>query len=297
MAEEWVELELDDKPQVEVVETTKEKVPEESKASPEVDEAAGIENPKINKRITSLVSRRKEAEARATEAEARAAALEAKLSEATKTAITTQTQNVDIYGKSLEDNLSLAKKAFRDAYDKGDGEALAEAQEKISELKVQMVNLVNYKQQLTTQKVEEPKVEKERTPSMPEATKDWMSENRWFNKDQKLTRRALLINSELLEEDFDPDSSEFYEELDKRLKTFGVKKDDEEVEVEEPKARSKSPVSSNSRESGGSKKIRLSQDDVAVARKMGISLEEMARQKMKIDKSSKAGEAYTPVFE
>ena len=307
MSDKWVELELDSKePEIEIEkpETKQETVAETPEQTP--PEAEGIKNPKINQRIQALVKRRNEAEARMQQMAEALAKKDAEMAELRKTAVSTQTQNVDIYGKSLENQLNLAKKAFKDAYEKGDADGLTDAQEQIADLKAKMTNLVSYKQQLEATEKAMPTVEekkKEEGPRMPQAARDWISDNDWFNKDQKMTRRALLVNQELLDEGYDPNSDDFYNELDNRLQSFGVKKKEVEVEetVEEDKPRKRqSPVSGNTRETastGSSKKIRLSEADVATAKKLGVTPEDFARQKLRIKKAQDANEAYTPIFD
>lgn len=306
MSDKWVELELDSKePEIEIEkpETKEEAVAEKPEQTP--PEAEGVKNPKINQRIQALVKRRNEAEARMQEMADALAKKEAEMAELRKTAVSTQTQNVDIYGKSLENQLNLAKKAYKDAYEKGDADGLVDAQEQIADLKAKMTNLTSYKQQLEATEKALPTVEEKKEPvrSMPQAARDWISDNDWFNKDQKMTRRALLVNQELLDEGHNPNSEDFYSELDARLQSFGVKKKEvevEDVEEEEKPRKRQSPVSGNTREapsSGNSKKIRLSEADVATAKKLGVTPEDFARQKLRIKKSQDANESYTPIFD
>jgi len=163
MSDKWVELELDSKePEIEIEkpETKQETVAETPEQTP--PEAEGIKNPKIYQRIQALVKRRNEAEARAQAMADELAKKDAEMAELRKTAVSTQTQNVDIYGKSLENQLNLAKKAFKDAYEKGDADGLTDAQEQIADLKAKMTNLVSYKQQLEATEKAMPTVEEKK---------------------------------------------------------------------------------------------------------------------------------------
>jgi hypothetical protein len=130
----------------------------------------------------------------------------------------------------------------------------------------------------------------------------WAASNEWFNQDQILTNAALVIDAQLKEEGFDPEEDEYYQEIDRRLaenfpQKFG--KATEEVVAEQPRKKSTSTASqvvagaSHTSASPSNKKVKLSQEDVRLAQKWGITLEQYAAEKLKVE-SAGEGE-YTTI--
>jgi len=145
----------------------------------------------------------------------------------------------------------------------------------------------------------EPKKEEEAKPTqeakqpakLHKLAREWISDNsEWYNKDRITTQAAHIINEDLLQEGFDPESEEFYTEISKRLKKEMPHKFGQQ---EEPTNKPAQVVAGKSRTSASSKgKIRLSQEDVRLAKKMGVPLDVYAKEKAKVEK---AGNDYTTV--
>ena len=118
---------------------------------------------------------------------------------------------------------------------------------------------------------------------------DWQSNNEWFGKDNIMTASALAIDAELKNEGYSPNDEDFYDEIDKRMRTaFPSKFTKEEPVQQERNDGSSSPsqvVAGGSRSSPNPKKVKLSQEDVRLANKWGIPLEQYAAEKMKVTKS------------
>lgn len=305
--EKWAELDLGQKqPEIEIeVETS---------ATPEVEtkvetpEAEGIKNPKINERIKKLVNQRREKEVEVARLQAELEAERASKAQVAKDQVKTYGSNVDLFSKNLEQNLDLLKKSYKDAYEKGDSDALADVNDKIIAARTQLEQLKSHRQQVaqTERQLDAaPPPEKTARQEAPknEAMDDWIADNDWFTKDARQRRRAIMHNDDLVDEGFDPSSQEFYAELDKRLQSekSPAKAPAKEETVEEvdltPIAKG-SPTGASSRGAPTSgNKVRLSQQDVAYAKKMGIPLQEYAREMQKIAKAQKAGSQYMDIFE
>ena len=104
----------------------------------------------------------------------------------------------------------------------------------------------------------------------------WAEKNEWFGKDEAMTYASFGIHKRLVEEDgFNPTSDEYYEEIDKRIrKEFPHKFNGEEKASSKPVQ----TVASASRTSGtGRKTVRLTPSQVAIAKKLGVPLEEYAK--------------------
>ena len=131
----------------------------------------------------------------------------------------------------------------------------------------------------------------QKPPKLHKFAREWISDNsEWYNKDRITTQAAHIINEDLLQEGFDPESEEFYTEISKRLKKEMPHKFGQQ---EEPTNKPAQVVAGKSRTSASSKgKIRLSQEDVRLAKKMGVPLDVYAREKAKVEK---AGDDYTTV--
>ena len=103
---------------------------------------------------------------------------------------------------------------------------------------------------------------------------DWASNNDWFGQDEAMTFAAFGIHKRLVEEEgFDPRSDEYYTELDRRIE------DKFNMPTKGTSRRPVQTVASVSRSSGRSsgKKVRLTPSQVAIAKKLGVPLEEYAK--------------------
>ena len=122
----------------------------------------------------------------------------------------------------------------------------------------------------------------EQTPrSLPEAdpqAEDWAAKNRWFGTDRAMTFTAFEIHKDLVEkEGYDPKSNEYYEEIDKRIRVdFGHKFGNNETK--QTNRAVQSVASANRSSKPGRKQVRLTSSQVAIAKKLGVPLEEYAKQ-------------------
>ena len=239
------------------------------------------------------------------------AQLQAQLQNSTQKVQDTEKASLVSYENQLKDKLKLAEEGYKSAYDSGDKDKLLEAQKAIADTttELRMVDAKRFyiedqakkgqPQQQTNgeaQTVEQPQPQQPQTqatqqPKLHKLAREWISDNsEWYNKDRISTQAAHVINEDLLQEGFDPETEEFYTEISKRLKKelphkFG--------QQEEPTNKPAQVVAGKSRTSASSKgKIRLSQEDVRLAKKMGVPLDVYAKEKAKVEK---AGDDYTTV--
>jgi hypothetical protein len=185
--------------------------------------------------------------------------------------------------------LEKAKKEFKEAYDSGEAEKLTAAQEAIADAKIKLDKLANYKPPKTAP-LQTPKTDvKQETQSAPAVAPDpkaeaWQRANTWFGQDDEMTSLALGLHQKLVREGVDTRSDDYYQRIDTRMRQLFPDKfedsnlDDEEDEKPAPKPRQKSnPVAPASR-SVAPKKITLTSTQVALAKKLGVPLEEYAKQ-------------------
>ena len=286
---------------VEGLNTLDEKKPEPEveveTSDPEVTkELDGIETEGARKRINRLVKQRKEKEEKLLLAEQQIQQLQEQLNSQDKKLKDTEIASLTNQEKSLQQQLKNSEEAYKSAYDSGDKDKMLEAQKAIADAttKLQFVDAKRWYQQdqQNKQKQEQP----QQTQQTQQRVKpnslaiEWKEDNEtWFQKDPIMTQGALVINEQLLQEGFDPDTKEFYNEVTRRIKKEFPHKFGEQDDPTRPAQ----VVAGKSRTSASSKgKIRLSQEDVRLAKKMGVPLDVYAKEKAKVEK---AGDDYTTV--
>ena len=154
----------------------------------------------------------------------------------------------------------------------------------------------NYERQ-AQQPVAQPMQQQQQVPqtAVDPKAEEWASSNDWFGKDNIMTAAALAIDSELKNEGYDPNDSDFYKEIDNRIKnTFPHKFGEAKERVQETTSSPAQVVSGSSRSSPSSRnKVKLTQEDMRLAEKWNIPLETYAAQKLKV---AKADGEYTDVY-
>ena len=242
----------------------------------------------MQSRIAKLTRKMREAERREKAALDYAKAIEEKR----KTTETKFSKVNEDYVKQFEnrvkDGLDSAQKQLAIAIENSDAAAQIEAQKKIAALSIDEARLNALKeQQTTTKEVSAPKLSDANT--LPESTpqslptpdpkaEDWASNNSWFGKDRAMTFTAFEIHKDLVErEGFDPQTDEYYAEVDKRIKLeFPHKFDTKETQTSKPTQNVASVKRSAVRQ--GKQTVRLTSSQVAIAKKLGVPLEEYAKQ-------------------
>jgi hypothetical protein len=284
---------------VEAVVEEKEEVKEEPVVQKkEIPELEGIETDGASKRIQHLVKQRKEREEALIKAQARIEALEKQQAEITKGSLNLRENANTSSEKLLQQQLEMAKQSYLDAYDSGNKEKMLASQEAISKAQVDLNNIDQDKSNLERVKkeIEEaPPAEGMQAQANPQPNQpqqefdpvavEWSRkpENNWFGQDQVMTASALAIDAQLKQEGYDPSSSEFYDEVDNRMKVNFPHKFGES----QPQKAPQQVVAGSSRTPPTSKsnKVKLTQDDVALAKKWNIPLEKYAAEKKKAESS------------
>ena len=260
----------------------------------EVEKKEGKEDDKLEEyskgvqsRIAKLTRKMREAERREKAALDYAKAIEEKR----KTTETKFSKVNDDYVKQFEnrvkDGLDSAQKQLALAIENSDAAAQIEANKKIAALSIDEARLNALKEQQSTKEVSAPKLSDANT--LPESTpqslptpdpkaEDWASKNNWFGKDRAMTFTAFEIHKDLVErEGFDPQTDEYYAEVDKRIRVeFPHKFDTKETQTSKPTQNVASVKRSAVRQ--GKQTVRLTSSQVAIAKKLGVPLEEYAKQ-------------------
>ena len=179
--------------------------------------------------------------------------------------------------KKLDAQEEFAKRALQAAIQENDTEKQVEAQQAISKMAVERQNLATQKLQVEAEPEEqqapilEQPANNEPKPPSDKANK-WAEANPWFNNDKVMTSAAMVIHGDLVQEGFDVESDEYYNEISQRIRTRFPQ------EFGDDKPRPTQKVASAIRTSStGRRTVKLTPSQVAIAKKLGVPLEEYAK--------------------
>jgi hypothetical protein len=194
------------------------------------------------------------------------------------------------YGTRLEAQAFAAKDAFKKAYESGDPEALATAQEQMGKIAIDQERYRLAKQrnqrveqeapvqpQQQQQQQQQQQYQQRGAQPVDAKAKTWAERNEWFGTDKMLTAGALAIHSTLVEDEgFDPTSEEYYNEVDRRVRQEFPKKF--KTSQSAAPARVASVAASASKTATqGRRSVKLTASQVAMAKRLNVPLEEYAK--------------------
>ena len=199
---------------------------------------------------------------------------------------------VTSFKESVQNEMDLAKREYREAYEAGDTDRIIEAQEKLTSAKIRADRIHNYvpAEEGPLQQPENVVQSRQETQvrTDPKAAA-WQERNGWFGQDEEMTSLALGLHEKLKRTGTPVGSDKYYDEIDKtirrRFPEAFVAEEDGEVEVEEPQkvTKPKPTVVAPATRSTSPKKIRLSNTQVALAKKLGLTPEQYARELTKLE--------------
>ena len=293
------EINLDNKGEPEKVEAPKEEKIEVEEVSESPAEDKTFENERqtkldkkdevqeysegVQKRIAKLTRKMREAERQREEAIAFAEAANKQKNELEGRLSTLDKSYTSEFETRVKNSMVAAKQALKTAIESQDVEGQIAAQEQIANLTMDAARLnamkvaaeskpkeVNVTPQQTRQSAQ--------TDPMAEA---WAAENAWFGNDSAMTYTAFDIHKQLVEkEGFDPKSKEYYAEVDKRIRLEFPHKFDKVEDNTTERAKPVQNVASAKRSAStkGRKTVKLTPSQVAIAKRLGVPLEEYAKQ-------------------
>ncbi len=292
--------EIDNKPEIDVEDDTppedrgREPMPKEVVEELEADELEEYsEKVKIRlkqmKKVWHDERREKEREARE-KAEALSAAqrlleenrlLKQNLSQGEQTLVGSFKQNAEF-------EVEKAKREYREAYEAGDADRLVDAQEKLNVASYKLQQINNYRPTLQAPEpeVEQP-VQQVQAPRLDAKTVAWQERNTWYGTDPEMTASALGLHQKLINERGPQyaGSDEYWDAIDKTMRRrfpdyFG---EEEVAKDKAPSREAKPPVVAPASRSRSPKKIVLKQSQIAIAKKLGLTPEQYARELMKME--------------
>ena len=273
-----VELKDEKKDDVKVEEQTEEtKVEEEGfDNKKEVDEYGA----NVQKRIDKLTFKIREAERREKEALKFAEAVNKENADLKSKVKDVDDGYLDEYSKRVTSEMEKAQAVLQDAINSGNAKKQVEAQQAIARLAIE-------EERANASKAQREKALKEqkdapKTPQQPiqNAKPDpkaeaWAEKNSWFGANEAMTYTALSIHKKLLQEEgFDGKSDEYYKELDKRIREEFPHKFEDTNKKDRP---AQAVASANRSVKSGRRTVRLTPSQVAIAKKLGVSLEDYAK--------------------
>jgi hypothetical protein len=170
--------------------------------------------------------------------------------------------------------LSQAEREYKEAYEAGDTEKMIAAQKKLSEAVVGKREMENYqpRYQAPLQQQQIPVETRQQPQVVPdERTRQWVTENRWFDEDPVMRGAAFGIHDQLVQSGYVAGSDAYFEQLDARIRDSFPQK----FRPSKPAANVVAPAS---RGAAGSKKVTLTKTQVAIAKRLGVPLEKYAEQ-------------------
>ena len=172
-----------------------------------------------------------------------------------------------------------AKAKYKIAYESGDSDAVVAAQDELTAAKIKADRVNNFRlPAVQTPEVEVKQQQTAPSPQVDEKAVNWQKQNSWFGSDDEMTSFALGLHQKLVKQGLDPRSDEYYEKINSRMRQVFPDEFDPADEVEVEKPRQKSNVVAPATRSTAPKKIVLTPSSVALAKRLGVPLEEYAKQ-------------------
>jgi len=283
LPEEVKEEVIETKEQETVTEVKEEPVKEEVK---EDDSKLEEYSKGVQSRIAKLTRKMREAERRESAAVEYASALESQRKEDQKTFKKMDTDYWSRFEKNVKTGMESAQKELASAIESGDAAAQVEANKRIATLAFDNAKLEQAKAnkpvaQEPAQLSDGGRLPQQTPQSLPEPdpqAEAWASKNTWFGKDRAMTFTAFEIHKDLVNEGFDPKSDDYYSEVNKRIKVDFPHKFAKGGDVEQTSKTNQLVASAQRSVRPGRTTVRLTSSQVAIAKKLGVPLEEYAKQ-------------------
>jgi len=204
--------------------------------------------------------------------------LKGRLTEGEKSLISTATSAAEL-------ELEMAKRAYKEAYDSADTDKMVEAQEKLNNASYRLQRLKGYRPPLQEENnsVQNQQAQVQQPPRLDPKTENWRKQNTWFGQDEEMTAAALGLHQKL-EKQYGASyigTDEYWSTVDKTIRRrfpdyFGD--DDEAVEAKPQRTEKPATVVAPASRSTAPKKVVLKQSQLALAKKLGLTPEQYARE-------------------
>jgi hypothetical protein len=285
MSEQQIELILpDEEVDIHAADVIQERQPD-SDFSEEPDKAAELDDysDTVKKRIDKLTYRMREAERQRDEAINYAQNLSKEKSTLQTRLSSSDASLVNEYQARVKSDSERARRALREAQELGDAEAIALATEAVAQIALENQNVqkaqnrqkLENRRRLTSNRQANQVNSPKQPPPRDVKAEAWAEKNSWFGQDRIMTSAAMAIDDELKRNGVDPTSDEYYQELNSQLRENFPHK------FEQPKNVQSQQVAGSSRGASpanrGARKVSLTPSQVAIAKRIGVPVEEYAK--------------------
>ena len=241
----------------------------------------------VQARIAKLTRKMREAERREQAAIEYARSVEEKRKQMETSFQKSDLANLERFEKNIDAGLQAAERELAAAIESADAKGQIAANKRIAELSFENARIKQAKQQREQVKTEEPvkpadsgniqQNQLENTPMPDPKAEAWATKNTWFGSNRAMTNTAIAHHQDLENEGYDTTSDEYYQEIDRRMKVdFPAKFGNNQAE--KTSAPMQTVASASRSVKPGRKTVRLTSSQVAIAKKLGVPLEEYAKQ-------------------
>ena len=200
---------------------------------------------------------------------------------------------IEVAKKSASNEMDMAKRDYREAYDSGDTEKIIDAQQRMNEAQYKLTQTNNYQPQHKStlqEDINHVNIQPER-PQVPRPDSkalSWQDKNSWFGQDEEMTSLALGLHEKLVRSGVNPTSDEYYTRIDNTMrKRFPENFEDDSLDDDVPAQRTRpSNVVASASRSTAPKKVHLSKTQLALAKKLGLTPEQYARETIKLERQN-----------
>ena len=261
---------------------------DEEKSDKQQDNSKDVEeySEGVKKRIAKLTKKMREAERQKEEALRYAQSIKQERDQYEATATSLDKNYVTEMEGRISSSIAAAQAKLAAARQNEDSKAEVEALTQISQLGYEQGKLAELKTQHQVQEtaardvpVQNTRQPVQQAPARDPTAEAWAEENEWFGKDNAMTYTAFDLHRKLTEEEgMDPQSDDYYKEVDRRIRLEFPHKFDRPVEEKQTTKPTQNVASATRSTKSGRKQVRLTSSQVAIARKLGVPLEEYAKQ-------------------
>lgn len=213
----------------------------------------------------------------------------------------------DLYAKSLDASMQALRRDFDQAFDAGDREKIFEVQQKMALLAAEKQQIERDRRSIPTKPTQQsgsdtpqqigptpPRQPARKGPSP--AAVEWYERNKtWFNKDPVMTAGARVIDQQMVADGYQPDDPDYFEELDRRLKSEFPSKLGGRTTTRSSSANPTIQNRAAPASSPGKVRVTITQSDREMANHLGISVEDYAREKARAERAAQTTSQYTEI--
>jgi hypothetical protein len=186
--------------------------------------------------------------------------------------------------KTVALEMEQAKRAYKEAYESGDTDRMMEAQQNLTEVSLKNDKVKNFKH--TPLQVEQDNVQMQQrveTPRADQSALQWQQRNSWFGEDKVMTGMALAVHEQLKDEGVPLSSQEYYRRIDETMRKRFPEQFETDTEEKSERSTRPSTVVAPATRSTSSKKIRLTQSQLSISKKLGLTPEQYAHALLKME--------------